>query len=355
MKYTPFLVIFISCCFSSLLAQEQCDSPLLKEYNWNNTTLKAIYCGETDDTNKPEGYGKMIYETIEYGVDFQKGYWKDGKLNGEGMEVFRDGRVYIGNFIDGKISFGSETWQQHGIVYNGGFRDYKYNGENGVLSIVKDDFKITQEGLFKSDLLVDGISVNETKFDVTTQKGIFFNNELENGQQIIQENKSGIIIKSTYLNGVEEVTYRNDQNSYNSSDVLGSSSSAEVAMEKKGSIDKGKLAYYVTLEIDGISGDFLLDTGAMGFSIGKKMFERLKGQGIEFLDLNKKVASVGVGGESQGKLILLNNVKIGNYTLSNVVASVSLENNFSLLGTGFLLKFSNVIWNMKKETLILYK
>ena len=73
------------------------------------------------------------------------------------------------------------------------------------------------------------------------------------------------------------------------------------------------------------------------------------------LDLNKKVASVGVGGESQGKLILLNNVKIGNYTLSNVVASVSLENNFSLLGTGFLLKFSNVIWNMKKETLILYK
>ena len=125
--------------------------------------------------------------------------------------------------------------------------------------------------------------------------------------------------------------------------------------EKKGSVDKGMLAYYVTLEIDGVSGDFLLDTGAMGFSIGKKMFERLKGQGIEFLDLNKKVASVGVGGESQGKLILLNNVKIGNYTLSNVVASVSLENNFSLLGTGFLLKFSNVIWNMKKETLILYK
>ncbi|MFB1027018.1 MAG: hypothetical protein QMC27_03550, partial [Flavobacteriaceae bacterium] len=64
---------------------------------------------------------------------------------------------------------------------------------------------------------------------------------------------------------------------------------------------------------------------------------------------------VGVGGQSEGRLILLNNVKIGDYTLSNVVAEVSLDDNYSLIGTGFLLKFSNVIWDMKKETLMLYK
>ena len=36
-------------------------------------------------------------------------------------------------------------------------------------------------------------------------------------------------------------------------------------------------------------------------------------------------------------------------------ATVSLDSNFSLLGTGFLLKFSNVKWDMKEETLTIFK
>ncbi len=64
---------------------------------------------------------------------------------------------------------------------------------------------------------------------------------------------------------------------------------------------------------------------------------------------------MGLGGISNGKTVILNNVKIGDYVLNNVVATVSLDSNFSLLGTGFLLKFSNVKWDMKEETLTIFK
>ena len=48
-------------------------------------------------------------------------------------------------------------------------------------------------------------------------------------------------------------------------------------------------------------------------------------------------------------------IKIGDYIVKNVVAKVMLDNNSSLLGTGFLLKFSDVHWNMNDNKLILYK
>jgi predicted aspartyl protease len=55
-----------------------------------------------------------------------------------------------------------------------------------------------------------------------------------------------------------------------------------------------------------------------------------------------------------GDLVVLEEVKIGDYIVKNVVATV-LDTPSSLLGTGFLLKFSNVIWNMKDKKLTLYK
>ena len=52
---------------------------------------------------------------------------------------------------------------------------------------------------------------------------------------------------------------------------------------------------------------------------------------------------------------LIDKIKIGDYYLNNVIAEVSLDNNYSLLGIEFLSKFSNVEWNMKEQVLKLYK
>ena len=93
----------------------------------------------------------------------------------------------------------------------------------------------------------------------------------------------------------------------------------------------------------------------MNFSIGMRMFDRLKNSGVKYRDLNQTIKTFGIGGESQGKLVLIDKIKIGNYYLNNVVAEVSLDNNHSLLGIEFLSKFSNVEWSMDKQILKLYK
>ena len=85
------------------------------------------------------------------------------------------------------------------------------------------------------------------------------------------------------------------------------------------------------------------------------MFERLKNSGVKYRDLNQTIKTFGVGGESQGKLVLIDKIKIGDYYLNNVITEVSLDNNYSLLGIEFLSKFSNVQWDMSLGSLVLYK
>ena len=53
--------------------------------------------------------------------------------------------------------------------------------------------------------------------------------------------------------------------------------------------------------------------------------------------------------------MVLDNLKIGDYILNNFIVKVALDNNYSLLGTDFLNKFTNVEWNMKKNELSLVK
>ena len=92
----------------------------------------------------------------------------------------------------------------------------------------------------------------------------------------------------------------------------------------------------------------------MSFTIGNIMFNRLVENGIKYKDLNKTTLSFGIGGQASGSLVIIEEIKIGDYIIKNVVAKV-FNSESSLLGTGFLNKFSNVEWNMKKKELILYK
>ena len=135
---------------------------------------------------------------------------------------------------------------------------------------------------------------------------------------------------------------------------MGNTEFTEVNLLQRGNAIDSQLAYDVELEIDGVKGEWLFDSGATGFTIGNIMFNRLTANGVKYKDLNKTVKSFGIGGEVYGDLVILEEVKIGGYSVRNVVATV-LDTPNSLLGTGFLLKFSNVIWNMKDKKLVIYK
>ena len=67
---------------------------------------------------------------------------------------------------------------------------------------------------------------------------------------------------------------------------------------------------------------------------------------------------MGIRGEpTQNKVIKIAQLKIGEYTLKNVIALVkTLETaNNSLIGIQFLEKFREVYWSLKQNRLIFYK
>ena len=58
---------------------------------------------------------------------------------------------------------------------------------------------------------------------------------------------------------------------------------------------------------------------------------------------------------SSGNLVIIENIKVGDYRIKEFIFKVNLDNNFSLLGMDFMDTFSNVIWNKRDSSLTLYK
>lgn len=327
MKYSTFLFVFFS--FSSLLSRAQCDQPILKTISFTNETeVETSYCGTVNDRGQRDGQGRLEY--INYNISYKEGIWKNDQLNGEGKTVSTNGQEYEGVYENGQLIKGVFTSNINGYLwtYNG-----EFNGNNfqGV-----------------------GIERRENNNQVITKEGDFFSDNLYEGTKTVLSKNSGVEIISKYIKGISTVVNRNDINSFKAKDVIGIVEFTEVSLLQRGTVFDARLAYDVELEINGVKGEWLLDSGAMGFTIGNIMFERLISSGVSYKDLNKTVKSFGIGGEAYGDLVVLEEVKIGDYVVKNVVATV-LDTPTSLLGTGFLLKFSNVVWNMKEKTLLLYK
>jgi len=310
------------------IAFGQCPNPLTIKYVGGMT---ASYTGETNDNCQRNGIGKTVYGDPDYFIDYEEGIWVDDLLEGEGKQIHKNGDIFTGLFKAGKLTHGSYLRKSEKIklTYEGGF--------NGVLFQGK------------------GYYISENSFNKTVQDGMFISDKFANGIETITSKTDGVVIVSKYVDGISSIIKRNDINTYNIDDIIGDDDFTEIDLIQKGSNFDNRISYSLEIEVDGVKGEWLLDTGAMSFTIGKTLFNRLENQGVEFIDLKKQVVIKGVGGTANGKRVILNNIKIGSYTVNNVVATVSLDNNYSLLGTGFLLKFSNVIWGMRANKLFLYK
>ena len=323
-----YLIFFIFLIPINIFSQ--CDDPIYQTITYTDETkVEVEWCGEINDRGQRDGLGRLNY--IDYQILYQDGTWKNDRLNGNGKTVLLNGDVYEGNYemgtlVEGKFSRKNEnvTW-----TYEGEFDGYDFDGK--------------------------GKTVQEYKSLIINEEGTFFKGDLYSGLKIEKEKSSGIQIKYKIENGVETLIERNDVNIYKKDDIVGDAEFIKVPLIQRGSGNEGNLAYDVELEINGVKGEWLLDTGAMPFSIGKILFERLVKNGIKYTDLNKTVSSIGVGGQTSGSLVIIEEIKIGDYIVKNVVADIDENNNYSLLGTQFLIKFSNVEWNMKKKELVLYK
>ena len=289
-----------------------------------------MWCGDLDDNGKQTGLGKQELYFEDGTLYIESGEFYQGRLNGEGEKVSPNGKQ-IGVFSNGVLIRGSiridfnDSFQ----ISTGEFVEGLLHGQNGIMIINEKNGTLKSEGEFRRGSLMTG---TETESYIS-------------GLEIIKKYENGLMVG---------LPVRNDKNYYNINDIQGDSEYSEIKLKKEGNLNEG-ISYIIELEIDGVSGDWIFDTGAVNFSIGMRMFERLKNSGVKYRDLNQTIKTFGVGGESQGKLVLIDKIKIGDYYLNNVITEVSLDNNYSLLGVEFLSKFSNVQWDMSLGSLVLYK
>ena len=323
MKYFLF---FIFLFFSANPLFSQCDNPT--RINYSNAY--AMWCGDLDDNGKQTGLGKQELFFEDGTLYIESGEFFQGRLNGNGEKVLPNGKQ-TGIFSNGVLIRGSIRidFNDSYKISTGDFVEGLLHGQNGIMIFNEKNGTLKSEGEFRRGSLMSG---TETESYVS-------------GLEIIKKYENGVMVG---------LPLRNDKNYYNLNDIQGDSEYSEIKLKKEGNLNEG-ISYIIELEIDGVSGDWIFDTGAVNFSIGMRMFKRLKNSGVKYRDLNQTIKTFGVGGESQGKLVLIDKIKIGDYYLNNVIAEVSLDNNYSLLGIEFLSKFSNVQWDMTLGTLILYK
>jgi len=285
------------------------------------------YTGCLDDNNLPgNGSGVLITEDFQ-----QEGIWDSGKLNDvNGKTTFiSDNSTYVGLYENGTLIKGTYFKEEDNIKieYTGDFDGFSFQGF-GVLEIAEASRSTIETGQFFGYKLFEGEEV------VTYSDGLIVTKKTEKGKLVDEK--------------------RNDTNYYNPDDIIGGEEFCIVKLKNNGSVNDG-VSYGVQMEINGINGEWVFDTGAELTSIGMRMFSRLVQEGVTYRDLNRSIKTFGIGGESIGRIIELDEIKIGDYTLNNFKVNISNDNNYSLLGTDFLNKFKNVEWNMKKSELKLIK
>ena len=341
--------VFLISVLSPFFAFSQCDEEIVIRYS---DVPDAKYIGCLNDEGNPDGSGVLTHEQFK-----EEGNFKNGELNGLGKRIYFEDKVTIeGEWKGGKIVTGTylEEGSDYELRYEGPFNEMgRFNGAKGYLRIEQSGLMLEKKGKFINGDLQQGSMIEVQDQGTKRDKGNFVNGELYEGSSVLTE-KSGLVISSNIKEGLSIESKRNDTNYYNSNDIVGNQLSSQVKLTKEGSENEG-ISYKIEMEINGISGEWIFDTGAQLFSIGKRMFDRLKNEGITYRDLNQTVKTFGIGGTSNGKLVIIDEIKVGNYVIKNVVAKVSVDTNFSLMGIGFFSKFSDVSWSMNDERITFYK
>lgn len=364
---TLFLILLNLCFLTKSYSQETKCTETLSSQTGN-------YLGCLDYEGNRNGYGTMTFSDGK----IYEGKWVRNNMDGFGKMIFSDGNIYTGSWVLNKMEgLGKMIFANNGGFYEGGWKNNQYEGQ-GVLKRVLGTQVQNSEGMFANNELFKGSletvfsngdsSVSKvdnhevikriyTNIDfIRTSFGEHYSNgQLKNGttKRTYQNNT---VTESEVSNGVETETKNNTKNYYNKEDILGDEDSITINLEKEGNSMHVNLEFSTQTPTEPVR--FVFDTGATVFSIGYRLFEYLKKNGLEYDDLDIIIPTVGVRGEpTNNKLIKIHEIKIGSYTIKNIVAYVeTLETaNMSLLGISFMKKFSEVQWSLNSDALIFYR
>lgn len=114
---------------------------------------------------------------------------------------------------------------------------------------------------------------------------------------------------------------------------------------------------YVKIKMGSMVQFWLFDTGASDLLINTEMEEKLKAENILTIDnyLGTEQYEMANGSLDLCKRYRIDNVRIGNYTVNNVIVAVTPSGKKIIMGKALINKFSNWLINNTNNTLILVK
>ena len=366
MKQLALLLLITSLNFYSQDTTKRCTD--VKEF----TT--GIYIGCLDYELNAEGFGTLTYTN----GNVYQGNWSRNYINGFGTMNFSNGDSYTGNWVKNSMNgLGKIQYADQGY-YNGNWRNNMFHGTGERKIVFTEQYQLLK-GAFKNDEFFQGIkevffengdrsirnyiegAISKTgytsaTFKETTVGSHYSNGKLRTGLKVYTQNN--IVTESKFKNGIATNITSNIENYYSEEDITGEDQSISIDLESKANDDT--MYVYVGFQTKKTTQPvgFVFDTGAEMFSIGFKLFENLKKDGLAYEDLNITVSTIGVRGEpTDNKLIKIKELTIGTYKVRNVIAAVeTLESaNSSLLGVQFLKKFKEVQWSLNSNKLLFYK
>ena len=344
-----------------------------------------MYEGCTDVEGRFNGKGKYTWANGSY----YDGDWVNNKKQGSGKYKFNDGSLFSGNWINDTMDGFGKSISSSGNTFEGMYKNNMRNGE-GIYKYTVGNIKVAQNGIFKNDMFFSGESLQsdnldgtivkttykdgERKSSIRTSSGEFYNwltiktkgsyfsnGTLKSGTKTVLK-KNGEVVISEYKNGDEVVNSirSNIKNYYNENDIKGDLASIiiDLEFEENDNTKYVNLNFLTNKKTQTENERFIFDTGAEMLSLGYNLFNKLKENGLDYVDLGIVASTEGVRGElSENMVIKIKEISIGQFKVKNVIAFVeTLETaNSSLLGIDFLKKFSEVKWSLISEQLTLYK
>ena len=176
------------------------------------------------------------------------------------------------------------------------------------------------------------------------------------GQIKLIEDEGSEVFNEVTIPCMEEIFSLNESssgyiNSYVPTDIIGYKRSSKIDL-----VDYFNSLYKIKIDVGGIVKYFTFDTGASDLVISANLANDLIKKGLIEEDdfLGEELFTLADNSVVLAKMIRLDGVNIGDYTVNNVIVAV-IEDGSLLCGVGFLNKFSNWELNQNTNSLILYK
>ena len=295
--------------------------------------------------------GENLYskkERLKYKGEFRNGYIMSGKTYDKNEKLKYNGEYRNGNIVSGKTYDENEQ-----LIYDGGYTIYDgyivYHGQG----ISWKNEKLKFNGEYRNGHIVSGKTYDEN--EKLIYDGGYFTDD-----KYFYRNGHGIL----YEDGWEyKVKYNKNaliENTYSLDDISGSNMDYTIIELKQEELGRN-LTFEIN--INGKIQTYIFDTGAETFDISPSMEKHLIDTGIITHDnYYPSIETKGFNNEiEKSRRVWINNVRIGDYLIKNVLATINNDDDDPLLcGLALLeLKFNAVSWNNDrsndKSTLTLYK